>query len=324
MKHRAFVLAMVAAMVGTAAAGAAPAAALAAPSAAPSAPASAGPATPPAPAGPPTVAILNYEMGTPDAEATGQQIADILTVRLSAEDSIALVERAKLGQVLAEQKLKLVGLADQDKAVEVGKLLGARLMVLGKSFTLDKRLVFVTKLVGVETGRVKGTIRTVEPTKPLAEAILQVGDDVAALIQKESKNLLPEAAAAEADPLADVRKALADRAPPAVAVVIPEVHLTRVVRDPAAETEIKRTLIECGFKVVDAGANSLADWAKKAAHGDTPPWPEALRDADVVIVGEAFSEFALRTGDLVTCTARVEINAIDRHTGRIIAADRQT
>ncbi|MCK4623761.1 MAG: hypothetical protein KAV00_00485, partial [Phycisphaerae bacterium] len=37
-----------------------------------------------------------------------------------------------------------------------------------------------------------------------------------------------------------------------------------------------------------------------------------------------FSEFALRTGDLVTCAARAEINVIDRKTGRIVLADRHT
>jgi curli biogenesis system outer membrane secretion channel CsgG len=269
------------------------------------------------------VAILDYEVTVPDSAALGPQIADILTARLSGEDAFQLVERAKLGKILEEQKLKLAGLADQEKAVEVGKLLGAQLMVIGKAFPMDKRLVFVTKVVGVETGRVKGTIRTVEASKAMSEAILEVGDDVAGLIRKEGPSLLPESAVL-ADPIAEIRKALGDRPRPSVAVIVPERHLTRVIVDPAAETEIKRTLVECGFTVVDTGKNDLADWAKKLAQGERPPWPAAIQDADVVVVGEAFSEFALRTGDLVTCTARAEINAIDRHSGRILAADRDT
>ena len=277
----------------------------------------------PAKASPPTVAILNYDVTAPDMETLGPQIADILTARLSGEDAFQLVERAKLGKILEEQKLKLIGLADQEKAVEVGKLLGAQLMVIGKVFPMDKRLVFVTKLVGVETGRVKGTIRTVEASKAMSEAILEVGDDVATLIRKEGPNLLPDAVVL-ADPVAEIRKALGDRPRPSVAVIIPETHLRRIVVDPAAETEIKRTLVECGFKVVDTGKNDLADWAKKLAEGERPPWPAAIQDADVVVVGEAFSEFALRTGDLVTCIGRAEINAIDRKSGRILVADRDT
>ncbi|MFO8012968.1 MAG: CsgG/HfaB family protein [Phycisphaerae bacterium] len=272
----------------------------------------------------PTIAILAYETGTTGERDLGRQIADLLTVRLSVEEAFDLVERAKLDRILEEQKLKLRGLTDHEKAVEVGKLLGARLMVMGKTFTMGKHLMFVTKVVGVETGKVKGTITKAEPTKEMSEAIFEMSEQVAELIREQGPGLLPDAEP-RPDPVAAIRKALGDKPRPTVAVVIPEVHLTRVVViDPAAETEIKRILVACGFKVVDAGQNDLADWAKRRMKNADAPWPDALRRADVVVVGEAFSEFALRTGDLVTCTGRAEINLIDRHTGDILVADRAT
>ncbi len=271
----------------------------------------------------PVVAILNYETGTYKNRDLGQQIADLLTVRLSVEEEFELVERAKLDKILQEQKLKLTGLADQEKAVQVGKLLGAQIMIIGKTFTMDKHLIFVTKVVGVETGRVKGNISKVEPTKNMSEAIFKMSEDVAELIRKQGPNLLPDTARMP-DPVAEIRKALGDRAPPTVAVIVPEMHILRIVVDPSVETEIKRTLVACGFTVVDTGRNDLADWAKRLMKGERAPWPAAVREADVIVVGEAFSEFALRTGDLVTCTGRAEINAIDRHTGRILVADRAT
>jgi curli biogenesis system outer membrane secretion channel CsgG len=277
--------------------------------------------------GPPTVAILDYEAAAPDTKDLGAQMADILTARLGVEDAFQLVERAKLGKILEEQKLKLVGLADQDKAVEVGKLLGAQLMVIGKTFMMDKQLMIVTKVVGVETGAVKGTIRTVEPSKPLAEAIMLLAEDIATLIRKDAAGLLPPDTKL-ADPIAEIRAAIGDRPLPVVAVIVPEEHHTHrtpaPVVDPAVETEIKRALIACGFKVVDTGMNALADWARSMLKGKKGPWPAALQDADAVIVGEAFSEFAIRTGDLVTCTGRAEVNLVDRHTGEILLADRQT
>ena len=276
---------------------------------------------------PPTVAILDYEVEAADNKALGQQMADILTARLSVEDAFELVERAKLGKILEEQKLKLAGLADQDQAVEVGKLLGAKLMIMGKTFMMDKQLMIVTKVVGVETARVKGTIRTVEPSKPMSEAIMLLADDIAKLIRKKAEGLLPPDAKL-ADPLAEIREALGDRPRPVVAVIIPERHESHapppVLFDPAVETEIKRALVACGFSVVDTGENDLADWAKQMRAGKKPPWPAALTEADVVVVGEAFSEFALRTGDLVTCAGRAEVNVIDRHTGEILVADRET
>ena len=271
----------------------------------------------------PTVAILDYDTGTHENRDLGQQIADLLTVRLSVEEEFELVERAKLDKILQEQKLKLTGLADQEKAVEVGKLVGAQIMIIGKTFTMDKHLIFVTKVVGVETGRVKGSISKVEPTKAMSEAIFKMSEDVAELIRKQGPTLLPETAGTP-DPVAEIQKALGDRTPATVAVIVAESHIRRVVVDPAVETEIKRTLVACGFTVVDTGQNDLADWARQLMKGERAPWPTAIRDADVIVVGEAFSEFAIRTGDLVTCTGRAEINAIDRHTGRILVADRAT
>ena len=270
-----------------------------------------------------TVAILDYEATAPGNPELGSQIAEIMTARLSGEDGLELVERAKLGQVLREQHLPLVGLADPQQAAQIGKLLGAKLLVMGRAFMMDSKLMIVTKVVGVETSLVKGTLRSVEQSKPLSDAVAAVSEDVAALIRRDAAKLLPADVKLE-DPVADIRKDLGDRPRPAVAVIIPEHHRTRVVVDPAVETEIKHLLVECGFRVVDIGRNDLADWAKGMMQGQKAPWPEALADADLIVVGEAFSEFALRTGDLVTCAARAEINLISRRSGEILLADRDT
>jgi hypothetical protein len=270
-----------------------------------------------------TVAVLDYEAASPGNPELGSQIAEILTARLSVEDGLDLVERAKLGQIMKEQHLTLVGLADPQQAAQIGKLLGAKLLIMGKAFMMDSKLMIVTKVVGVETSLVKGTLRSVEQSKPLSEAVAAVSEDVAALVRRDAAKLLPADVKLE-DPVAEIRKELGDRPRPTVAVIIPEQHRTRVVIDPAAETEIKHLLVECGFRVVDTGRNDLADWAKGMMHGQQSPWPAALADADVIVVGEAFSEFALRTGDLVTCAARAEVNLISRHNGEILLADRDT
>ncbi len=275
-----------------------------------------------------TAAVLDYEGTLPGNSNLGSQIADILTARLSVEESFDLVERAKLGRILDEHKLKLVGMVDQDQSARVGKLVGARLLIMGKVFTMDKKLMIVTKVVGVETGKVRGTFRTLELSKPLSGGIMLLSEDVAALIKKNAVKLLPEGSSV-VDPLAEIRRKLGKRPRPTVAVIVTEEHKARrvapvIIIDPAVETEIKKMLITCGFKVVDTGQNALADWAKNMMKGRKRPWPLALDKADYVIVGEAFSEFALRTGDLVTCAARAEINVIDRKTGRIVLADRHT
>jgi len=270
-----------------------------------------------------TVAVLDYEGRLPGNAQLGSQMADILSVRLSIDGSFEVVERAKLGSILKEHKLNLVGMVDQENAAKVGKLVGARLLVMGKTFMMDKKLMIVTKVVGVETGKLCGTIRAADMSKPLSDTIMHLSEDVAGVIKKQSKRLLPKNTRLT-DPVEALRKTLSKKVLPGVAVVIPEIHRQQDVVDPAVETEIKKSLIRCGFKVVDLGRNDLADWAKKMLKEGKEAWPAALDKADYVVVGEAFSEFAARTGDLVTCAARVEINVIDRKTGQIVLADRHT
>ena len=276
-----------------------------------------------------SVAVLNYEIKLPDNKGLGSQMADILTAHLSIEGSIRLVERARLGKILDEHKLTLSGAVGNDRAVRVGKLVGAQLLIMGRGFMMDKKLHIVTQVVGVETGLLCGDYRFAETSKPVSQLILTISKNVAKLIRDKGAELLPTGSTLP-DPVAAIRRQLGKKTPSVVAVVIPEEHRARptasrrAVSDPAAETEIKRTLLACGFKVVDTGRNSLANWARAMSRKKKPTWPAALKDADVVVVGEAFSEFALRTGDLITCVGRAEINAIDRRSGRIIFAGSHT
>jgi hypothetical protein len=273
--------------------------------------------------GPVVAAVLDYEVDLPDSEGLGAQIADILTARLSIEESPQLVERAKLGEILKEQKLNLAGLIDQEQVLQVGKLTGAQLLIMGKAFKMDKQLMIVTKVVGVETSRVKGTLLKVDLSGELSDSLMTLGQQIAQLIRTEAGNLLPPKVSLP-DPVAAAKKALAAKRLPTVAVVIPEEHLSRAVADPAVETEIKKVLIDAGVTVVDVGRNDLAEWARGMMKEQTAPWPDALTDADTVIVGEAFSELAGHVEDLVSAAARAEVNMIDRQTGHIVLADRDT
>ena len=274
-----------------------------------------------------TVAVLNFDGTLPGNQNVGADLSEILTAKLSMEDTFDLVERTKIQQILDEHKLKLVGIVDQEKSAKIGKLTGAKLLIMGKIFSgLSNQVMITAKVVSVETGVLKGTLRTVDLKDSLSGAALLLADDIAALIRKNLSILLPGDNLE--DPTLELHKILATKKLPSVAVIIPENHVARRAPqnelDPAVETEIKKILTGANITVMDTGKNDLADWARKMGKGEKPPWPGSLEKVDYVVIGEGFSEFATRIGDLTSCAARIEINVIERKSGKIVVADRCT
>ncbi|MFC1716162.1 hypothetical protein ACFL6S_20995 [Candidatus Poribacteria bacterium] len=114
---------------------------------------------------------------------------------------------------------------------------------------------------------------------------------------------------------------------PRIMVIIPEQHLQRRhVPDPAAETEVIRRFVENDFWVVDqvqVGEIRYNDELKQALQGNNDTVAAIGRqfDAEVLVIGEAFSQFTgFAPGDLVQCIARVEARAIRVDTGQILAS----
>lgn len=113
---------------------------------------------------------------------------------------------------------------------------------------------------------------------------------------------------------------------PRIMIIIPEEHLGRQIPDPAAETEIIRQFVEERFYVVDQ--NQIAeirynDETLAAARGGLEAAAAIGRKygAEVIIMGEAFSEYVSREKGMVLCSARVEIRAIKTDTAQILYAD---
>lgn len=104
----------------------------------------------------PTVAVLYFDYSGKDAEmeVLKKGLAQMLISDLSGLDSVRIVERMRLEEILAELKLGQSAKIDPASAAKVGKLLGARYMVLGGYFDLMDTLRADARVVEVETGKV--------------------------------------------------------------------------------------------------------------------------------------------------------------------------
>jgi TolB-like protein len=105
-------------------------------------------------AAPPTVAVLYFDYDGQDAELVTLRkgLAQMLVTDLDA--SIKVVERQRLQQVLDELKLAGSRSIDRTTAARVGKLLGARYLVMGGYFVVGGMFRVDARVVEVETGRV--------------------------------------------------------------------------------------------------------------------------------------------------------------------------
>lgn len=259
---------------------------------------------PSAPQPPPlTVAVLPFDGADDKLQAKGMEAATLLGAHLSTKAELWCVERAEIDKILSEHALKLSGLTDPSHAVQVGRLIGARVLVTGRVIPTGSGALLVAKVMSTETSRVFGETASAPNIEVLDKTAAELADKVSKLIVNQRATFQVEVEKPEAR-LARLRKLIEGRALPSVMVSIPEQHLRQSVPDPAAETEIKKTLLELGFEVVDA--------------------KQPAKQADVVIAGEAFSEAGARRNTLIAVRARVEAQAKRHSDGKVLAVDRET
>lgn len=109
-----------------------------------------------------TVAVLEFDNGAMVKRdeyaglSIGVQI--MLTNALAANQSIELVERQRINQILAEQNLTAAGRVDAATASQVGKLIGARHILVG-GFVVqpDNQMRLTVRSVNTETSAIEYT-----------------------------------------------------------------------------------------------------------------------------------------------------------------------
>ena len=250
------------------------------------------------------VAILAFRERGDEVHGMGAQTADLLFAHLVTRPSLLLVERDELAKSLAELELNLSGIVQPSKAAQVGQLTGAKIIVTGSVLQVDNVLHVVAKVMGTETSRVLGASVKGRATDGVAPLVVQLADKVAALLETRASTLIGRHVSRE-DRLAALDAAMGDTKRPIVSISIDERHVGARTIDPAAETELTLYCKGANFTVTDSDATTKA--------------PGIIQ-----ITGEGISEFAARHGNLLSVRARLEVKAIDRDSGEVLAIDRQT
>ncbi|GAF79830.1 unnamed protein product, partial [marine sediment metagenome] len=225
------------------------------------------------------------------------------------------------------------GLVSAPQAQRIGFLVGAKALVMGRVFLVDEQVLIIGKVIGVETGRVYVKQVRGEQTGKLLPLAEELGNQIASTIKLRRDTLCaPDIFADREKRLVELAEKLKGRKLPKILISIPERHFGQPVGDPAAETELMYWFDKCGFTVIDPGPaeTRLADWAWDYYRGQKAPRNNVSisrlvgKDVEVVIIGEAFSEFATRVGPLISCKVRIEVRALERKSGRVIAVARRS
>ena len=248
----------------------------------------------------PTALLAFAERGA-EVKGMGAKVADLLFAELAASDNLWLVDREDLQKTLAEQELSASGMVNPAEAVKIGSLTGAKIFVGGSVFDVDKNIHVIAKIISAETSRTFGCSVKFKGGSGLAEYVAMLAKEIEKTVAEKS-SLLVAPVVAQEDIAVALRQKIGNAKLPAVSVSITEAHIGAVTIDPAAETEFMLLYKEAGGKLL--------------AKDD--------KDVAIVVTGEAFSEFAVRRGNFVSVKARVEIKAIDKESGEILATDRET
>jgi len=103
-----------------------------------------------------TLAIMKFEnlTGSPSNDWICHGFSETMTTKLSYIGKITLVERAQIGKILDEIKLKGLGLTDPEVPIMVGRITSAKYMILGSIQLYDGNLMINARMVNVETTRI--------------------------------------------------------------------------------------------------------------------------------------------------------------------------
>ena len=97
------------------------------------------------------IAIIDFE-GIGVSEGEARALTQRLTSEIISLEMYQIVERSEMKRLLDEQKFQYSGCVDITCAVDIGKLIGAKYMVVGSISKLGNAFSLDSRMISVETG----------------------------------------------------------------------------------------------------------------------------------------------------------------------------
>ena len=130
------------------------------------------------------IAVLDFQMQSDDFANKHMDsiVAEWFTTALVKEGRFEVVERRLLTKIFAEQKLVMSGMLDENSTMQLGKVLGVKVIISGSVMKVGKILQVNARIIDVENA----SIIAAESVKSPSTAILQ--DLIVEMSHKISKN----------------------------------------------------------------------------------------------------------------------------------------
>jgi len=100
------------------------------------------------------VSIIPFGSLQAGDRASAEYFAEQMNFAISRNKTFRPVERRDLQKILKELELGMSGIVEDEGAVKVGKMVGARMMITGRLYSKNKNYEVFLKLLRVETGEV--------------------------------------------------------------------------------------------------------------------------------------------------------------------------
>jgi TolB-like protein len=97
------------------------------------------------------IAIMDFQ-GKDVSTSIANTVSELIRTEMINTGRYIVIERAQMGEILKEQGLQQAGCTDISCAVEVGKILSAKKILIGNIMKLGKTLIINGRIVDVEKG----------------------------------------------------------------------------------------------------------------------------------------------------------------------------